>query len=178
MSEKGEHGNGGAMKRFRERYGRLLEWVVVALMVVLAVEVTLGVIFRFIGSSLIWYDEVASVLLAWLTFYGSALASVKRAHIGCPELVALMPPLPRMLARLLVEILVVAFFLLVGWTGYTVLGVLATDHLVSLPAISVGWVQSVVPMSAALIIAAELLNLPRALADAGRETGVPGGASH
>ena len=44
MSEKGEHRNGGAMKRFRERYGRFLEWVVVALMVVLAVEVTLAVI--------------------------------------------------------------------------------------------------------------------------------------
>ena len=93
-------------------------------------------------------------------------SSVKRAHIGCPELVALMPPRPRVLARLLVEILVIAFFLVVGWSGYTVLGVLATDHLVSLPAISVGWVQSVVPTSAALIIAAELLNLPRALADA------------
>ena len=74
--------------------------------------------------------------------------------------------------------LVIAFFLLVGWSGYTVLGVLATDHLVSLPAISVGWVQSVVPISAALIIAAELLNLPRAIADAGRDSEVTGGASH
>ena len=27
-----------------------------------------------------------------LTFYGSALASVKRAHIGCPEVVAFLPP--------------------------------------------------------------------------------------
>ena len=65
----------------------LLEWVVIALMVALAVEVTLGVVFRALGRSLVWYDEVASVLLAWLTFYGAALASVKRAHIGCPELV-------------------------------------------------------------------------------------------
>ena len=37
-----------------------------------------------VGQSLTWYDEVASHLLAWLTFYGAALASVKRAHIGCP----------------------------------------------------------------------------------------------
>src|SRR5512133_2390522 len=75
------------MHRFRDRYGLVLEWVVMALMVVLFVEVTLGIVFRVAGSSLVWYDEVASVLLAWLTFYGSALASVKRAHIGCPELV-------------------------------------------------------------------------------------------
>jgi TRAP-type C4-dicarboxylate transport system permease small subunit len=167
-----------SMAAIRQRYEQALEWVVIALMAALALEVTAGVVFRSAGYSLVWYDEVASILLAWLTFYGSALAAVKRAHIGCPELVALMPPVPRVLARLLAEILVIAFFLLVGWTGYTVLGVLATDHLVSLPAISVGWVQSVVPISAALIIAAELLNLPRALADAGRETGTGGGASH
>src|SRR5579864_9757212 len=84
----------GTKKRiaaFRHRYGRFLEWVVSALMLVLFFEVTLGVVFRAIGQSLIWYDEIASVLLAWLTFYGAALASVKRAHIGCPELVDAMP---------------------------------------------------------------------------------------
>jgi TRAP-type C4-dicarboxylate transport system permease small subunit len=162
----------------RQRYEQALEWVVMALMAALALEVTAGVVYRSAGYSLAWYDEVASILLAWLTFYGSALAAVKRAHIGCPELVALLPPRPRVAARLLVEILVIGFFLLVGWTGTTVLGVLATDHLVSLPAIAVSWVQSVVPISAALIIAAELLNLPRVLADAGADTRISGGASH
>jgi TRAP-type C4-dicarboxylate transport system permease small subunit len=166
------------MEAVRRRYEHVLEWVVIALMAALALEVTAGVVFRTVGYSLVWYDEVASILLAWLTFYGSALAAVKRAHIGCPELVALMPPGPRVLTRLLVEIVVIGFFLLVGWTGYTVLGVLDTDHLVSLPAISVAWVQSVVPISCVLIIAAELLNLPRALADAGRDAGITGGASH
>src|SRR5437867_13143201 len=129
-----------SMAAVHRRYEQALEWLVIALMAVLAIEVTTGVAFRSAGYSLAWYDEVAAILLAWLTFYGSALAAVKRAHIGCPELVALMPPRPRVLARLLVEILVIAFFLVVGWSGYTVLGVLATDHLVSLPVISVGWV--------------------------------------
>ena len=166
------------LEAIRRRYELALEWVVITLMAALAVEVIAGVVFRSAGHSLVWYDEVASILLAWLTFYGSALAAVKRAHIGCPELVAMLPPVPRMLARVLVEIAVIGFFLLVGWTGYTVLGVLDTDHLVSLPAISVAWVQSVVPISAALIIAAELLNLPRVLADVNGEPGISGGASH
>ena len=154
------------MAAVRRRYEQALEWLVIALMAVLAIEVTTGVAFRSAGYSLAWYDEVASILLAWLTFYGSALASVKRAHIGCPELVALLPPAPRMLARLVVELLVIVFF------G------LETDHLVSLPEVSIGFVQSVVPISAALIIAAELLNLPRAIADAGRVSPITGGASH
>ena len=69
-------GAGSAMHRFRDRYALALEWVVMFLMVALALEVVAGVVFRAVGHSLVWYDEVASVLLAWLTFYGSALASV------------------------------------------------------------------------------------------------------
>src|SRR5512144_893919 len=142
------------MQRLRDRYGLMLEWVVGTLMVVLALEVTAGVVFRAAGHSLIWYDEIASILLAWLTFYGSALASVKRAHIGCPELVAFLPPGPKAAVRVVAEVFTIGFFVLMGWTGYEVLGVLATDHLVSLPSVPVSWVQSVVPVSAVLIVAA------------------------
>src|SRR5258705_4553214 len=83
----------------RAGYERALEWLVVFLMAVLAVEVTLGVVYRTLGLSLVWYDEVASILLAWLTFYGSALASVKRAHIRCPQVMAVLPPIPKLLFR-------------------------------------------------------------------------------
>ena len=75
---------------WRGRYERLLEWIVIVLMTALAVEVTVGVLFRSFGASLVWYDEIASILLAWLTFYGSALAAAKRAHIGCPEVIAML----------------------------------------------------------------------------------------
>jgi TRAP-type C4-dicarboxylate transport system permease small subunit len=164
----------------RRRYERLLEWIVIALMAVLAVEVTVGVVFRTFGAALVWYDEIASILLAWLTFYGSALAAAKRAHIGCPEVIAMLPPGARVAARLLADILVVAFFLLVGWTGYTILDVLATDNLVSLPKVSVAYTQSVIPISAALIVLAELLTLPEALARARAALlpGTGGEASH
>lgn len=151
---------------WRGRYERLLEWIVIALMAALAVEVTVGVLFRSFGASLVWYDEVASILLAWLTFYGSALAAAKRAHIGCPEVVAMLPPGARVAARCVAEVLVLGFFLLVGWMGYSILEVLATDHLVSLPQVPVSYVQSVVPIGAALIVLAELLTLPAALSQA------------
>ena len=147
------------MKRFRAAYGRLLEWVVIVLMAALALEVTLGVVFRFAGSALAWYDEVASVLLAWLTFYGAALASVKRAHIGCPELVQKMPWRAQRAAGIVAQLLVIAFFVLLGVVGAQILPVLATDSLVSLPWVTMNWVQSVIPVSAALIIVAELTHL-------------------
>jgi TRAP-type C4-dicarboxylate transport system permease small subunit len=154
------------LETVRQGYERALEWVVMALMATLAAEVTAGVVFRTLGYSLVWYDEIASILLAWLTFYGSALASVKRAHIGCPEVVAFLPPVPKVIVRVIVEVTVIAFFVLVGWMGYSILGVLETDHLVSLPDVPVSWVQSVVPISAFLIVVAELLNLPRVVDEA------------
>src|SRR2546426_11285617 len=131
------------LHKLRKRYERLLEWIVIALMAVLATEVTVGVVYRSFGASLVWYDEVASILLAWLTFYGSALAAAKRAHIGCPEVIAMLPPRLRVAARALAEVLVIAFFLLVGWMGYRILEVLQNDHLVSLYEVPVSYARSV-----------------------------------
>ena len=157
----------GALVRFRGTYGRVLEWVVIALVVALAVEVTLGVAFRAFGRALAWYDEIASVLLAWLTFYGAALASVKRAHIGCPELVDVMPWRARRAFNIAAELVVIAFFALLGAVGAWILPVLHTDALVSLPWIPISVVQSVIPISAVLIIVAEFTHLADLIAAKG-----------
>jgi TRAP-type C4-dicarboxylate transport system permease small subunit len=161
------------LARVRNAYEKFLEAVVILLMTVLAAEVTVGVIFRSAGRSLVWYDEVASILLAWLTFYGSALAAAKRAHIGCPEVMAMLPPNARVALRFTADALVIAFFALVAWVGYSVMEVLATDSLVSLPEVPVSYVQSVMPISAIMIIVAEIITLPDALraARAGRGGG-------
>ena len=162
----------------RRGYERALEWLTVFLMAALAVEVTIGVIFRTAGYSLVWYDEFAAILLAWLTFYGSALASVKRAHIGCPEVMAMLPSKPKFVFRLIAEMLTIGFFLLMGWMGYQVLAVLDTDYLITMPSIPVSWVQSVVPISAVLIVAAELITLPKVLRNALGAPAISGGVSH
>jgi len=167
--QKQELSTAGPLQRLRQRYGLLLEWVVMVLMVALAVEVTLGIVYRTLGQSLVWYDEVASVLLAWLTFYGSALASVKRGHIGCPEVVdQLSPPLKRAIG-IFSQLLVIAFFALLGWVGASILPILAGDALVSLPWVPMSFVQSVIPVSSALILVAEVINLMDLLADRGQD---------
>ncbi len=159
MQKTSTLGGGGAMHRFRDRYGLLLEWVVMFLVVALAAEVTLGIVFRMSGHSLVWYDEVASVLLAWLTFYGSALASVKRAHIGCPEVVDQLPTAVRRVVDIGGQVLVILFFALLGWVGLMIMPILQGDTLVSLPWVSMNFVQSVIPVSCGLILVAEVMFL-------------------
>ena len=128
-------------------------------MIALAAEVTLGIVFRALGRSLAWYDEVASVLLAWLTFYGSALASVRRAHISCPEVVDQAPPRVKRALNIVAQVFVIAFFALLGWVGASILPIIASEALVSVPSVSMAVVQSVIPVSCALILVAELLHL-------------------
>jgi TRAP-type C4-dicarboxylate transport system permease small subunit len=151
---------------FRRRYERLLEWIVIALMATLAVEVTVGVVFRYVGYALVWYDEVASILLAWVTYYGASLAALKRAHIGVPEIVRMLPAGVRLPVAVFAEACVLGFFVLLAWVGYSVLEILGSDTLVSLPEVSVAYAQSVIPISAALFILAELLVLPDMLREA------------
>ncbi len=143
----------------RAAYGRFLEWLVGILMVVLFLEVTAGVVFRTLGHPLVWYDEVASMLLAWLTFYGSALASFKRGHIGCPEIIDMMPWGMRRAFSIFAQIVVIGFFALVGTMGAMILPILATDSMSSVPSITMDILQSVIPISAALILIAEVMTL-------------------
>jgi TRAP-type transport system small permease protein len=143
----------------RAAYGRFLEWLVGILMVVLFLEVTAGVVFRTLGHPLVWYDEVASMLLAWLTFYGSALASFKRGHIGCPEIIDMMPWGMRRAFSIFAQIVVIGFFALVGTMGAMILPILATDSMSSVPSVTMDILQSVIPISAALILIAEVMTL-------------------
>jgi TRAP-type C4-dicarboxylate transport system permease small subunit len=145
-------------ERFRRGYARFLEWIVSGLMVLLALEVVIGIVFRVSGRSLVWYDEMASVMLAWLTFYGSALASVMRGHIACPEVVNQLPDGARRTVNAFAQVLVILFFLLLGYVGLTIMPMLAGDTLVSLP-IPMNLVQSVIPISAAMIVVAEFTHL-------------------
>lgn len=156
------------VQAFRRGFERALEWIVIALMIALAAEVTAGVIFRYTGRSLVWYDEVASILLAWVTYYGAALASLKGSHIGVPELVRMMPPSVRVPVSVVAETSVLAFFVLLAWVGYSVLEILHTDTLVALPQVSVAFAQSVIPISAVLFIIAQVLAWPATLREARR----------
>lgn len=146
--------------------GDLLSWTVIALMIALTVVVVVAVVFRKAGASLSWYDEIASILLAWITYYGSALAALKRSHIGVDDLLLRLPPRARAVAVVVAEVLVVCFFLLLAWAGWKVLTVLEGMSLVSLTWVPVQLTQSVIPIGAALFVLAELLTLPERISEA------------
>lgn len=151
------------LKRLRAWFERFLEAVVFVLMISLAVLVAAAVVFRKLNAPIIWYDEVAVILLAWITYYGAALAALKGGHISVSALVDALPRGPRIALTLFAEACVISFFLVLAWAGWLVLDVLATDYLVTLPKVSNNYVQSVIPIGSVLYVVAELLRLPSVL---------------
>ncbi len=150
----------------RRAFDRTLTAFVMLLLAGLAVIILYAVACRKLGVSLVWYDEVASVMLAWLTYYGAALAALKRAHIGFPGLVNTWPPRWRVPAVLFAEACVIGFFALLTWFGLQVLVILQGDTLTSLSWVPTRLTQSVIPIGGALFIVAQLLSLPEVLRQA------------
>ena len=149
----------------RAAFERLMEWIVVALVVALTALVIAGATFRYSGHALDWYDEVASVGLVWLTYYGAALAALRGAHIGVPGLVNALPPRWRLLLAIIAEAFVFLFFGVLAVTGVEVLQVLRGDHLVSLPEVPLMITQSAIPIGAILFMVAEAFRLPQIMRD-------------
>jgi len=155
------------MQAFRRCYDRFLEILSAILMAGLTVILVIGFVFRAFDMSLVWYDEIASIGLCWLTYYGSALAAARGAHIGFPGIVNVLPPGLRVAATLFAEAVTIGFFAVLAVTGFEVLDILQGSTLVSLPNVSLQVTQSVIPITAILFIVAELLRLPEILAAAG-----------
>ncbi len=149
-----------ALARASRIVERLLEIVVLTLMVVLTALIVVSVVYRKLDASLSFADEVASILLAWLTYYGAALAALKRAHIGFDGLLLALPARLRLPVAALSEALVIFFFGLMAWMGWKVLVVLEGMSLVSLTWVPVQLTQSVIPIGGALFILCQLLSLP------------------
>lgn len=155
-----------ALTMARTVFERTLEVVAVFLIALLSLLVIVAVVFRSLGSPLTWYDEVAGVLLAWVTYYGAALAALKRAHLGFPNLMGNLRPALRLPLTVVAEAVVIAFFAIAAWYGWQVTQILQGDYLTSLRWVPVSFSQSVVPIGCLLFVLAELLVLPDKLREA------------
>ena len=145
--------------RFARAFEAALTVICIALMVALAVLVVIAVLVRKFDWPFGWYDEIAAIMLAWLTYYGAALAALRRAHLGFPNLVEALPPSARLAVLVVSEALVFGFFILLAWFGWRVIVLLAGDTLTSLPWMPIAVTQSVIPIGAVLFCAAEATTL-------------------
>ena len=101
-----------------------LTWLLISLMIILTVVVMVAVFYRRFGSSLVWYDEVASVLMAWITYYGAALAALRRQHIGFDGVLMRLPVTLRLVMVVIAEAAVIGFLRLARVDRHSSAGVI------------------------------------------------------
>ena len=141
------------MAKLLGRLIALIEWWAVCLLAGLVVIVCLGVFFRYVvNASLTWYDEFASYMLVWLTFYGTVVADYRRRHIGFELLVDKLAPTPRKIVDVAAEIAVLGFQFVLFYYGWVLMERMGDETAISLPWVKVSWITSVLPITGALLL--------------------------
>ena len=148
------------MDRFFRRLIAFIEWWAALLLVLMVVVVCLGVFFRYaLNSALVWYDEFASYLLVWLTFYGAVVASYRRRHIGFEVVVDRFEPKTRRIVDFISECFVLSFQFVLFYYGWVLVTKMGDGSATSLTWIRMGWVYSVLPITGGFMLLISLMRL-------------------
>jgi C4-dicarboxylate transporter DctQ subunit len=141
------------MTKLLGRLVALIEWWAVCLLAGLVVIVCLGVFFRYVlNASLTWYDEFASYMLVWLTFYGTVVADHRRRHITFELVVDKLAPTTRKIVDVAAEIAVLGFQFVLFYYGWVLMERMGDETAISLPWVKVSWITSVLPITGALLL--------------------------
>ena len=141
------------MSRLLRRLVALVEWWAVFLLAALTAIVCLGVFFRYaLNSSLVWYDEFASYLLVWLTFYGAVVADYHGRQIGFDLLVNKLAPGARRAVDAVGELAVLGFQFVLCYYGWVLTEQMSDETAISLVWVKVGWINSVLPITGGLLL--------------------------
>jgi len=160
---------------------RLLEWTLVVMVVVITFDVLWGVWTRnaadiaaaittytglVIPSGLVpqgqapYTDELARVLLVWISMLGGALAFARKAHLGVDFFVNKMHPDARKALAILVQGVTVSLAVIVFIIGGTALAQGQwTQKLPTMPWLTKGAVYAVIPVAGIFILMFSLENL-------------------
>jgi len=148
------------MGRLLGRLVTLIEWWAVCLLAGLVVVVCLGVFFRYVlNSSLTWYDEFASYMLVWLTFYGAVVADYHQRHINFDLLVNKLAPGTRRAVDVVAEFAVLGFQFVLCYYGWILTEKMGDETAISLPWVKVSWINSVLPVTGGLMLVISLTRL-------------------
>ncbi|MBM3540944.1 MAG: TRAP transporter small permease [Alphaproteobacteria bacterium] len=151
------------MKAIATAVDRAIEAVLALLMAAMTVVVFAGVVYRYaLHAPLGWTEEVGKFLLIWASLLGTYIAVRRAENIRVDAIYDRMGSRACWLCRIATHLLMGAFLvaLLVEGFRYAHAFLAQTSPMLE---ISVGWVYSALPISAALMLVATLANLKHEL---------------
>ena len=152
-----------------------LKWVVIALMFLLVVDVLWGVISRYaFGQQAKWSEELARMLLVWVSLFGASVAFGMKAHLGLDYFAEKLHPDAGKLNRVIGAVICLAFAVVVFLIGGLNLVRNTIDSgqtMVALP-IAKWWEYAALPVSGCFMVVfliEQLIEVVMIPVDSGKE---------
>jgi TRAP-type C4-dicarboxylate transport system permease small subunit len=143
----------GALAALNAPLAAVCRLATVGLLAAIALVVAIGVFWRYVlGDALSWYEEIAKILMLWLTFVAAPLALPAGGHVA----VEILPgALPRRARHALVAATLAVVAVLAGWLVWYGAAFAWNGRLQVSPTvgeISMTWIFASMPVGALLIL--------------------------
>ena len=148
------------LHKIRKGMNTVVSTICIVLFAVMVVVGTYQIITRFIfNNPSTVSEELLTYTFAWMAIFSSAYVFGKRDHMRMTFVVDKMPKEPRRVLEIVIELLVLAFAVVVlVYGGFTIMGLTMTQKTASL-GVMMGVVYSVVPICGILISIYGVLNV-------------------
>ena len=108
-----------ALQALNRGIQRVENWIAIGLMAASALITILQVVTRYgFNHPLTWPEELCTLLLVWMTFFGASLLLKKEQHIEIDFFTKLMPQRAQQVIGLINVVLIFAFLTVVVWGAY------------------------------------------------------------
>lgn len=141
------------LEKMSDWLNRCAQFICIILMFLLLILMPIGVFYRYIlNSSLSWSHEFLALILVWLVFLGATIGNKEKAHFLVEYFILkYVSGKKQPYVSVLVDLLIITFFLIVFFGGLLLLKYSANQHLMTLPG---RWAMyySVIPLTSFIII--------------------------
>ncbi len=152
------------MENVKTRIDRIVDAVLASIILAMTAVIVISVFYRYVlNLPLSWTDEIARIMIVWLSFVGGYMALREGKHIGFDLVVKKLSAPVRAAVEVIGQAAVLVFLLVVVWQGFIFAGKFL-DTPMEYTQIPLGWVAySTIPVSGLLMAVQTGINLARAL---------------
>ena len=148
------------LHKIRKGLNAVVSTICVILFAVMVIVGTYQIVTRFIfNNPSTVSEELLTYTFAWMAMFSSAYVFGKRDHMRMTFVVDKLPKAQRKILEIVIELLVIAFAVIVLiYGGFTIMGLTMTQKTASL-GVMMGVIYAVVPICGILIAVYGVLNL-------------------
>jgi len=140
---------------------KILENILILLVIGLTLSVLWGVFTRFcLGHQASFTDELARILLVWVSMIGAALAFGLKAHLGVDFFINKLQPCARKILNVVVQLVTITLTVVIFLVGGISLALAQMgQQLPTMPWLSRGMVYAAIPVAGVFILMFTFENL-------------------